>query len=143
MADLAKPVPVPDEASRPFFDATVRGQLLLQRCGDCGAWGWPVAPRCRQCLSAALDWAEAEGTGTLYSYVLMHQVYHPAFAGDVPYNVAQVDLTEGVRMFSTVVGVENDELRIGMPLVVTFDRVNDEVAVPRFRPADYGERPVR
>jgi uncharacterized OB-fold protein len=142
VADVGKPVPVPDEASRPFFAAALGGQLLLQRCEACGAWAWPVAPRCRQCFSPALTWGEAEGTGTLYSYVLMHQVNHPGFAGEAPYNVAQVDLSEGIRVLSTVVGVENDELRIGMPLVVTFDRVSDDVAVPKFRPADHAERPV-
>ena len=63
----------------------------------------------------------------------MHQVYDPAFAQDVPYNIAVVELDEGVRLTTNVVGCPNDELWIGMPLEVTFERVSDEVAIPKFR----------
>jgi uncharacterized OB-fold protein len=63
----------------------------------------------------------------------MHQVYDPAFADEVPYNIAVVELDEGVRMTANVVGCANEELRIGMPLVVTFEQVSEEVAIPKFR----------
>jgi hypothetical protein len=86
------------------------------------------------CFSASLEWAPATGRGTLYSFALMHQVYDPAFAGDVPYNIAVVELEEGVRTTTNVVGCANEELQIGMPLEVTFERVSELVAVPRFRP---------
>jgi len=134
------PVPVPDEESRPFFAAACRGVLLLRRCHDCGTFmaptggiGTPLRPRCVRCFSAALAWAPAGGRGTLYSFALMHQVYDPAFADQVPYNIAVVELDEGVRMTTNVVGCANAELRIGMPLEVTFEPVSAEVAIPRFR----------
>ena len=137
---LSKPVPVPDEASRPFFDGARRGVLLLRRCCACGTFmsptgglGTPLRPRCIGCFSADLEWAPAGGRGTLYSFALMHQVYDPAFADEVPYNIAVVELDEGVRMTANVVGCANDELRIGMPLVVTFEQVSEEVAIPKFR----------
>ncbi len=137
---LRKPVPVPDEASRPFFDAAAQGVLLLRRCRACetfmsptGGLGTPLRPRCVHCFSAELEWAPADGRGTLYSFALMHQVYDPAFADDVPYNIAVVELEEGVRLTTNVVGCANDQLRIGMALEVTFERVSDEVAIPRFK----------
>ena len=131
-----KPIPEPDQHSQPFFDATLRGELLLQRCARCGTWMWPYRPRCISCLSDELAWTPAAGTGTLYSYTLVHQVFHPGFADEIPYNVAMVDLAEGVRIVTNIVGVANDQLRIGTPLVVTFERISDSLALPKFRPAD-------
>ncbi len=98
-----------------------------------GGIGTPLRPRCVQCFSADLEWAPAAGRGTLYSFALMHQVYDPAFAEDVPYNIAVVELDEGVRMTTNVVGCANEELWIGMPLEVTFEHVSEEVAIPKFR----------
>ena len=136
----AKPLPVVDDASRPFFEGALEGRLMLRRCRACGTFMWPVGgirtplrPRCVECFSGDLEWAPATGRGTLYSFALMHQVYHPAFAAEVPYNVAQIDLEEGVRMLSTVVDCPNDELRIGMPVEVVFERVTEEIALPKFR----------
>ena len=96
--------------SQPFFDGTLRGELMLQRCGACGTWMWPVRTRCIECFSDDLAWTAARGTGTLYSYTLVHQVFHPGFASEVPYNVAMVDLDEGVRMVTNIVGVPDEEL---------------------------------
>ena len=96
---------------------------------------WPVKPRCDHCFSADVTWVQASGKGTLYSFVLMHQLYHPGFASEIPYNIAQVDLEEGLRIISNVVGVPNDALQIGMALEVTFEDVSEEVTLPKFRPA--------
>jgi uncharacterized OB-fold protein len=138
----AKPVPVPDEESRPFFEGALEGRLMLRRCPACGAFMWPVGgigtplrPRCVECFSGKLEWAASSGTGTLYSFVLMHQVYDPAFADDVPYNIAVVELDEGVRMTTNIVGCPNDELEIGMRVEVTFEQLSEQVALPKFRPA--------
>jgi uncharacterized OB-fold protein len=136
--EYSKPIPLPDQASQPFFDGTLRGELLLQRCNTCGTWMWPVRVRCIACFGDELRWAAAAGTGTLYSFTLVHQVFHPGFAEEVPYNVAFVDLTEGVRIITNIVGVANDELRIGLPVVATFERISDDLALPKFRPAGTG-----
>ena len=137
----SKPVAIPDDESRPFFDGARQGVLLLRRCRACaefmsptGGIGTPLRPRCASCFSADVEWAPASGRGALYSFALMHQVYDPAFADEVPYNIAVVELDEGVRLTTNVVGCANEELEIGMPLEVTFERVSEEVAVPRFRP---------
>lgn len=140
-APPAKPVPVPDEESAPFFDGALQGRLMLLRCRDCATFMSPTAymrvpkrPRCVGCFSADLDWAPSTGRATLYSFVVMHQLYDEAFAADVPYNVCVVETEEGVRLTSQVVDCANDELEIGMPLQVTFERMSDTVAVPKFRP---------
>ena len=133
MNDTPKPAPIPDERSQPFFDATAQGTLVLQRCGRCGTWMWPVRRRCVACFADALEWQPASGRGSLYSYSFVHRTYDPAFADDVPYNVALVDLDEGVRVLSNVVDVQRDDLRIGMRLQVVFETVGD-VAIPKFRP---------
>ena len=136
----SKPVPIPDDASRPFFDGARQGVLLLRRCQACGTFmsptggiATPLRPRCLTCFSAALAWTPASGRATLYSFALMHQVYDPAFAAEVPYNLAVVELDEGVRMTTNVVGCTNEALYIGMRLEVTFEHVSEEVAIPKFR----------
>lgn len=134
MSERARPIPVPDELSRPFYEATKRHELLLQRCTSCGAHTWAWKGRCDQCLSGELRWVKSSGRGTLYSYAVVHQLYHPGFAESVPYNVAQVDLDDGLRIIASVVGCPSSELAIGMPLEVTFEDVSDELAIPRFRP---------
>src|SRR4051794_19153510 len=93
----AKPVPVPDEASKPFFDGAKEHKLMIQKCSDCGVPIWPVKPRCDNCFSANIDWSEASGKGTLYTFALMHQLYHPGFESELPYNVSVIELKEGLR----------------------------------------------
>jgi uncharacterized OB-fold protein len=130
----AKPVPVPDEISAPFFDGARDSKLMLQHCSACDRWSFPVRERCPNCFAARLQWRQASGHGTLYTFTIMHQVMNPGFASAVPYNVAQVDLAEGVRMTSNIVGVPNDQLRIGMQLEAIFEDVGDNVRLPKFRP---------
>jgi uncharacterized protein len=137
-----KPVPVRDEESAPFFDGALRGELMLLRCPACRTFMSPTAyinvplrPRCPACFAPEPEWAPSGGRATLYSFAIMHQLYDEAFAADIPYNLAVVETEEGVRLNSQVVGCDNELLEIGMQLEVTFDRVGDDVAIPRFRPA--------
>lgn len=138
----AKPVPVPDAQSAPFFDGALDGTLMLRRCRACNTFmspaagiGAPVRSRCVACFSGDVEWAPSSGRATLYSFVLMHQRYDEAFAAEIPYNIAVVEMAEGVRLTSQVVGCPNDALAIGMALEVTFERMSETVAVPKFRPA--------
>jgi uncharacterized OB-fold protein len=132
---INKPVPVPDELTAPFFDGARDGRLMLQHCTACNEWSFPVRERCPHCFAAKLEWRAASGKGTLYTFAVMHQVMNPGFAASVPYNVCQIDLAEGVRMVSNIVGIPNDALRIGMNLEVFFDDVGENVRIPKFRPA--------
>ncbi len=128
----SKPVPVPDEVSAPFFDGARQDRLMLQHCSACDRWSFPVRERCPHCFAAALTWRAASGRGTLYTFTIMHQVMNPGFATAVPYNVAQVDLDEGVRMTSNIVDIANDQLRIGMKLQAVFEE-NGGVTIPKFK----------
>ena len=131
---VARPVPVPDEISAPFFTGARNGKLMLQHCAACGQWSFPVRERCPQCLAAKLEWRAASGRGTLYTFAIMHQMMNPGFAADMPYNVSQIDLDEGVRMVANITGVANDQLRIGMKVEAVFEDVGDGVSIPKFRP---------
>ena len=134
-SDYQKPLPVPDEDSQPFFAGAREQKLMIQHCSTCGTAMWPVKTRCINCLEAELTWVQASGQGTLYSFVLMHQVYHPGFASEVPYNIAEVDLAEGLRIITNIIGCPNDQLRIGMSLEATFEALADEITLPKFKPA--------
>ena len=129
-----KPLPTPDEASAPFFEGAAAGRLMLMRCTACGTFRYPSRDRCDACWSTESAWVQASGRATLHSWVIFHQVYHPAFAADVPYNVAVVELAEGPRIATNIVGIANDALRAGMPLEVVFEPVADGVALPKFKP---------
>ena len=133
-SDYQRPIPVPDEASRPFFEGAKQHRLMLQKCEECGTYMWPVKPACDSCLSTDVTWVQASGKGTLYSFVLMHQIFHPGFASEIPYNIFKVDLEEGLRILSNFVGIPNDALTIGMPLEVTFEDVTGKIAIPKFTP---------
>jgi uncharacterized OB-fold protein len=137
----AKPVPVVDTNSAPFFEGALQGKLMVLRCSECGTFMSPIAgigaalrPRCVTCFSGELAWAPSTGKATLYSFVLMHQLYDEAFAAEIPYNIAVVETEEGVRLTTQVVDCPNDALEIGMALEVTFERMSADVAVPKWRP---------
>jgi uncharacterized OB-fold protein len=70
--------------------------------------------------------------GTVFSFVIFHRPYHPGFKDNLPYNVSIIELDEGPRMFSNVIGCSNDDLHIGLPVKVVFDDVTDEVTLPKF-----------
>ena len=135
MADtVAKPLPSISEYNRPFWDYARQHELRLQRCLDCGRPWAPVGPVCPLCFRARFEWAVMSGRGTIASWVVFHKLYHPGFAADIPYNVAFVELAEGPRLISNVVGVPNERLHIGMPVEVVFEDVGPHTSLPKFRP---------
>jgi uncharacterized OB-fold protein len=137
MADYAKPLPVPDPVTRPFWDSLKAHAMQLQKCGDCGRHVFYPRAVCPHCFSKNLAWTPASGRGRLHTFALSYQPPSQAFAGEVPYIIALVELEEGVRMMSTLVGVPPDpeKVRIGMPLEIVYDDVTDAVTLPKFRPA--------
>lgn len=130
----SRPAPFPDAVSRPFWEGCARHELLLQRCGGCGAAVFYPRAVCPACWSAALTWERAGGGATLYSYTVARRPTHRRLADRVPYVIAIVELDEGPRMTSTVVGADPDGLVIGQRLRVAFED-EDGFTVPVFRPA--------
>ncbi len=135
MANPTKPVPVITPELEPFFAAAKRRQLVVQRCTACGSLRFPARSICSRCLSTGVEWIPVSGKGEVYSFNIMHQVYHPGFAAEVPYAVVLVQLAEGPRMTSNLVGVPPQDIRIGMPVAVVFEDLTDEVTLPKFAPA--------
>ena len=130
----AKPIPTPDSASREFFEGAARGKLVLQLCGDCGAWRFQARVRCDGCGSRNASWAEASGGAKLITHAKVHQNYHPAFEAELPYNLAVVELDEGPRLLTNLVDIEGVDLRAGLPLRAIFHELGQGVWIPKFRP---------
>ena len=130
---IPRPMPVADEASQEFFDGAAAGKLLLKYCGACQRYLGYAAELCDNCFSKDLEWKQSSGKGSVYSFVIMHQVIHPGFAGLVPYNVATVELEDGPRLHTNLVGIANEDIKVDMPVEVTFEKAGD-VTVPKFKP---------
>ncbi|WP_189953287.1 bifunctional MaoC family dehydratase N-terminal/OB-fold nucleic acid binding domain-containing protein [Streptomyces alanosinicus] len=129
-----RPRPVVNRDNAGFWQGVADHRLLIQRCTDCGTLRHPWLPGCNACGGLDWDTAEASGEGTVYSYVVMHHPPFPAF--EPPYAVALVELAEGVRMVSNVVGVPYDKVRVGLPVRVEFRTYEDPegaLVLPVFR----------
>jgi uncharacterized OB-fold protein len=133
----SKPLPLPDDDSRPFYDGAAQGKLMLMRCAACGTPRIPSRQHCDECLSPDNQWFEASGRGTVRTFGVMHQRYHPGFADELPYVVAIIELDEGPRMPANIVDAPSSDVHVGMPVVVAWEKHAD-VTIPRFRPATAG-----
>lgn len=129
-----KPLPTISDFNRPFWQAARNHELRLQRCDECNLIWAPNGPVCPRCLSAKFHWEKLSGRGTVASWVEFHRLYIPAFADELPYSVAFIELEEGPRIISNVIGVKGADMKIGMPVEVVFEPVTDEVTLPKFRP---------
>ena len=139
MTEQPQPAPIRptiNDVNRPFWDGCRRGELLLQRCTHCRRLRYPAALVCPDCLAREAEWQPLSGRGKVFSFVVFHRAYHPAWEGKVPYNVALIELDEGPIMLSNVVAVDNAALEIGLPVEVEFDAVDDGLAIPVFTPAN-------
>ena len=129
-----KPLPRIDEESRGYWEALARHELYFQRCRNCGTKRFYPRAVCTNCLSSAVEWVRASGRGTVYSFTVTHQNQSPGFREELPYVLAIVELEEGVRLMTNVVGCAPDAVRIGMPVEVVYDDVTPEVTLAKFRP---------
>jgi uncharacterized OB-fold protein len=133
MSDYRKPLPTITDENRGFWEGAKRGRISMQQCAACGHVRYPISHCCPKCLATDFAWTDLSGQGRIHSYVVFHQLYNPAFRDDVPYNVALVQLDEGPRMYSNIVGVPNDRPRVGDRVEAVFDPVTPDVAIPKFR----------
>ncbi len=130
------PRPRPSEDSAAFWEATAEGRLLLQRCAACGHTIFYPRVNCSACGSTDLSAIEASGRGTVYTYTIARRPTHPAFAEACPYVVAVVELEEGPRLTTNIVGCDPDDVTIGMPVDLTFGEVVDGTALAYFTPPE-------
>jgi hypothetical protein len=139
MPDAAKkPAPRPSPESLPYWKAAREHRLEIQHCDACGRFWFPPSQSCPHCLASDFTWTPVSGRGKVFSFVTYHRVYHPAFAKEVPYVVALVELDEGPRLLTNIVGVPADAVACDMPVEVTFDDYDQGVSVPKFVPLKAG-----
>jgi uncharacterized OB-fold protein/acyl dehydratase len=127
-----RPRPAISDDTRFFWEGVARGELLIQRCANCGELRHPPRPMCPRCRSLDWDTVRAAGRGTVYSFVVPHHPRLPAFAER--YVVALVELEEGTRLITNLVGVAPEDVRIGMAVELECAKVDDELVLPLFRP---------
>jgi uncharacterized protein len=132
--DTGRYLPIRYPEEQPYWEAARDGRLVLPRCDNCEWFWYPVGPVCPRCLSDRYSWMEPAGDGVVSSYVIYHKAWAPWLADRVPYAVVQVELPEGPRLTTNLIGVEPSEVRIGMPVRVCFEPITEEVTLVQFQP---------
>lgn len=134
MADIRKPIPQPTPETQDFWDGAKAGNLRLQRCKACSDVYFPPRPFCPKCASRSVESFNASGKGRLYSYVINHRAA-PGFEADAPYAIAVVELDEGPRLMTNIVGSPQtpEALPIDARVEVAFEAVSDTISLPKFK----------
>ena len=135
MSDLPNPSPRTTAETERFWEATKDEKLLVRRCEDCGDAHHYPRSRCPFCFSANVEWTEASGDGTVYTYTVTHQNGEP-YDEATPYVLAYVELEEGPRVMTNVVGVEHEDVYVGQDVSVVFDETGEGYSLPRFAPKE-------
>lgn len=137
--DVSKPLPAITAEAKPFWDAAARQKLMIQRCQDCNAWVWTPRPSCNECGSEKVEWTQMSGKGEVYSFTVIRQVVgraaSKAFEPDIPYVIAWVDLAEGPRLITNIIGCPVEDVKLGMKVTVQFEKASEKVWLPKFKPA--------
>ncbi len=128
-----RPLPLMEGLTKQFYDWCSRGELRFQRCSRCNAFRHMPRDLCAECGSFDWEWVPSSRKGTLFTYTVVARALHPAFVNAVPYAAAVIELEEGVRILGHVIDCPPDQLRIGMPLRVDFEKQTDAITLPVFR----------
>ncbi len=128
-----RPAPIPDPDSAPYWSAAREGKLVVQRCESCGKYQLYGRALCKFC-GGDVTWVDASGHGTVFSFTVIRQNYSRPFRDWIPYVVALVDLAEGPRVMTNIVGCDPDDVVIGMNVVARFEVVSDEAGIALFEP---------
>jgi uncharacterized OB-fold protein len=131
---LPKPRPVLDGFTAEFYGYCAAGELRFQRCSTCGAWRHPPRVLCPVCGSPRYSWEPSSGRGQVFSWTVVHQAMHPAFAAEAPYAVVVVETDEGVRFVANLRDAGPEVLRLGLPVEVCFEAVDETLTLPMVRP---------
>jgi uncharacterized OB-fold protein len=131
------PVPTPRDLSwtKKFWEATGEGRLLLTKCDECDAFVWYPRPFCPLCGSLRVSDVQASGKGAVYTFTVVHRAADQGYKAALPYVVAYIELEEGPRILSNVIGCEPNDVRIGMPVAIVFQETGQGSALYRFQPA--------
>jgi len=136
----AKPLPVLDSETQPFWEGCRQGKLRLQRCTQCGHVRFPPTRFCAKCRSIEHEWIDSSGRCRVFSWIVVrHPVPRDVYAQEVPYAVALITLDEGVRIPSNIVGIAPEKVTANMPVRVTFRQATAEITLPLFEPEQQSE----
>lgn len=125
------PKPLIDSDSKPFWEGLKRHELLIQHCDECEQPIFYPRVLCPHCFSDKISWRQASGHGSIYSYTVVHRAFGP-FSDQAPYIVAIVELDEGVRMMTRIIG-DQENVKIGVPVEVVYEKVDEEMVLPYFK----------
>jgi uncharacterized OB-fold protein len=128
-------LPTPDNETQAFWDAAREERLLIKKCNACGEHHFYPRPFCPRCWSEDVEWFEASGRATLYTWSVVHRNDLPPFPERIPYVAAIAELEEGPRMMTNVVDCDFDRLEIGMALEAVFRPTSEDVTIVQFQPA--------
>jgi hypothetical protein len=134
MHEYAKPLPRGEDLHGEFYRFCKQHELRFQRCTACATWRHMPRESCAACGAFDWSWERVRGSGKVFSWTVIQRALHPGFTEEVPYAAVIVELDEGVRMVTQVVGIEPAKLYLDMPVEVVFDDVTPEVTLPKFRP---------
>ena len=128
-------VPVPDEVSKPFWDAVQERRLIVQHCTACNSLQYPPRPQCQDCESESLDWKETSGRGHILTYGILEDSHLPARAADQPLNLAVVTLDDDPRInfYSNLPGTPLRQVPLGAAVEVTFEECADGSLIHEWR----------
>jgi uncharacterized OB-fold protein len=134
-----KPLPAVNSSDKEFWEAAHRHELRAYRCLNCGAYYSQVSD-CLACSNPRMAWVKVSGRGRVFTFCVFHQLYHPAWKADLPYNVAWIKLEEGPLLLSNLVGCQNSEICVDMPVEVVYDDITPDLSLPKFKPVGKIER---
>jgi len=135
MSEWNKPLPTISGETKPFWDACRRGNLIIQKCDRCQEYQFYPRGICANCWCQDIRWVTATGKGTVWTFTVTRQNRTLGFEDELPYVLALVELDEGVKMFTNIVECDPNEVKIGMPVEVTFVQANQQITIPYFKPA--------
>jgi len=133
--DFGELFPEIGKLNAPFWEGLTAGEVRLQRCASCGAHQYPAESFCYECGAQSLDWVKVAGEGTIYSFIVVHQPYHKAFKPFLPYTVAIVQMDEGPRMLSAMLGL-GKPVAIGDRVQPCIRKIDDERAFLTYVPKE-------
>jgi uncharacterized OB-fold protein len=129
-------LPIVTPENERYWRAARAHALELPFCLGCERAFYPPQRRCPHCLSDRTDWRAISGRGRIYSWIVMHQVYDPSFKDRAPYAVAIIELEEGPRLVTNLVGLANDAIRLDLPVRAVYDDLTDAIALVQFTPEE-------
>jgi uncharacterized OB-fold protein len=133
--DVPKLIPVPDELSKPFWDACNERRLVVQHCKACNTLQFPPRPACRDCGSNELDWQDTDGKGHIMGYLCVEDGRIKRMQPDQPYNIAVITLDQEPRInfYSNLPGLPPKQVPVGAAVEVYFEEVGPGQLIHEFR----------